>query len=90
LGIISSTTTVDNGSIATTYICGQQAVIVQQAQGPRWVNIGPDRIEQHDFGFTPNNGHGQSGPVGPFSAKLGSRHDATSKFKLVERSILLV
>jgi hypothetical protein len=36
------------------------------------------------FGLNPDMG------LGPRSAKLGSRHDATSKFKLVERSFLLV
>src|SRR4029077_5185353 len=38
-----STTTVDNGSANTTYICDQQPVIVQPAQGPRmgWTGLAP-------------------------------------------------
>ena len=40
--------------------------------------------------FALKNGHRQPGLSGPKSAKPGSRHDATSGFKLVKRSVLLV
>jgi hypothetical protein len=42
------------------------------------------------FRSAPINGHRQTGLAGPVRAKPGSRHDATSGFKLVERSVLLV
>jgi hypothetical protein len=42
------------------------------------------------FRFYPDNGHPAGQPACLKRAKLGSRHDAISKFKLVERSFLLV
>ena len=43
-----------------------------------------------DFRSIPINRHRYRASACLKCAKLGSRHDATSKFKLVERSILLV
>jgi hypothetical protein len=52
----------------------------------------PDRVARFRNGMSalpPENGHAAPRSASPISAKLGSRHDTTSKFELVERSILL-
>ena len=63
---------------------------LQRAAGPY---IGSNATESDlpgHFRWAPNNGHRQINLACLKRAKLGSRHDATSSFKLVERAILLV